>query len=185
VVATDPLEKEAEDWIAPYWNADHLRRARDWLVCLEPGASSALRLAALTHDIERHFPGGPTMSLANPPEHDRAYRDAHSRRSAELVASWLRERGASDALVAEVRGLVLLHECGGTPNADLVQAADSLSFLETNGALVESWVRENRCSAERAAAQLDWMFGRIQLEGARRLAEPLHADAVRRLSTSS
>ncbi len=46
-------------WIEPYWNAEHLVRTRDWLLELEPDASEALRLAALTHDMERHFPGGP------------------------------------------------------------------------------------------------------------------------------
>lgn len=184
VVATDPLEQAADAWIAPYWNAVHLRRTRDWLVSLAPGSSPALRIAALTHDIERHFPGGPIMSLADPAG-EPAYREAHSRRSADLVAEWLQEQGAADDLVAEVHALVLLHECGGTPDADLLQAADSLSFLESNVELVESWVRENRCSAQRAVEQLDWMLQRIRLERARRLAEPLHADAVRRLSAAS
>ena len=53
------LEERALAWIEPYWNAEHLVRTRDWVLELEPDASEALRLAALTHDMERHFPGGP------------------------------------------------------------------------------------------------------------------------------
>ena len=54
---TVSLEEEALEWIAPYWNANHLVRTRDWLLELEPDAPEGLRLAALTHDMERHFPG--------------------------------------------------------------------------------------------------------------------------------
>ena len=53
------VEQAAEAWIAGYFNARHLLRTRDWLVWLDPGASEAARVAALTHDIERRVPGGP------------------------------------------------------------------------------------------------------------------------------
>jgi hypothetical protein len=174
------LERRAEEWIAPYWNAEHLRRARDWLVELEPAADEAARLAALTHDMERHFPGGPSVSLEDPAG-EALYRDEHSRRSAEIVGAWLRAEGADDELARRVGELVLLHETGGTPEADLVQAADSLSFLEVNPALVESWVRDGRCSRERGAEQLRWMFDRMRVERARELGRPLLEDAVARV----
>src|SRR4051812_28071534 len=40
----DPLERAALEWIASYWNAEHLIRTRDWLVELDPDAGLALRL---------------------------------------------------------------------------------------------------------------------------------------------
>ena len=89
------LEAQALAWIEPYWNAEHLRRTRDWLLELEPEASEALRLAALTHDIERHFPGGPVNDLAVPPEQETEYRRRHAERSAAYVEEWLRARRAS------------------------------------------------------------------------------------------
>jgi hypothetical protein len=177
------LEREAERWIAGYWNADHLLRTRDWLVRLDPSAGEGSRVAALTHDIERHFPGGPQASLADPPD-ERAYRDAHSRRSAEIVGDWLDEQGATDELRAEVEELILRHEWGGTPAADVMQAADSLSFLEVNAALVAGWVTQGRCSPERGVEQLRWMLERIRLEGARELAAPLFEAAARRLAVA-
>src|SRR5438552_2194799 len=94
------LEERALEWIEPYWNAEHLRRTRDWLLELDPDASEALRLAALTHDIERHFPGGPANDLSVAPEDDMEYRRAHSERSAGFVTAWLREQGAGERLVA-------------------------------------------------------------------------------------
>src|SRR5690242_7600338 len=82
------LEDRSLAWIEPYWNAEHLRRARDWLLVLDPDAPEALRLAALTHDMERHFPGGPANDLAQPPEQETEYRRLHSERSARIVGEW-------------------------------------------------------------------------------------------------
>src|SRR5438445_442821 len=91
------LEQRALEWIDPYWNAEHLVRTRDWARELEPGAGEALLLAALTHDMERHFPGGPHLDVATQPPDDRAYREAHSERSARIVSEWLRAQEDGDA----------------------------------------------------------------------------------------
>ena len=174
----DTLARRAERWIAPYRNARHLERARDWLLVLDPDASEALVLAALTHDMERHFPGGPTMEPGTMAPDDEPYRRAHSERSARIVGEWLRDQGADPALAADVERLVLAHEVGGSVDEDVLQAADSLSFLEVNGELVADWYRAGRCDRDRARAQLDYMFGRIRLERARELARPLYEQAL-------
>ena len=168
------LEERAVAWIEPYWNAEYLRRTRDWLLELDPEASEALRLAALTHDIERHFPGGPANDLSVAPEEDMAYRRLHSERSAEFVTEWLRGQGADDALVDDVERLILAHEVGGGAEEDLLQAADSLSFLEVNVDLPAKWAAEGRCSLDRGIDQHRWMFERIRVARARALAEPLY-----------
>jgi len=171
------LEDRAEIWIEPYWNADHLVRTRDWLLELQPSADEAMRLAALTHDMERHFPGGPVEDLAFAPEENREYRRLHSERSARIVGDWLRAEGA-DALVVEVERLVVAHETGGSPDEDLVQAADSLSFLEVNPYVLVRWYTSGRCGRERAKAQARWMLERIKVPRARELAEPLYEEAI-------
>ena len=79
---------------------------------------------------------------------------------------------------AEVEELVLLHETGGSPDADLLQAADSLSFLEVNADLVATWFREGRCSRERAKEQLTYMFERIRVDRGRELARPLYTEGL-------
>jgi hypothetical protein len=168
----------AGEWIEFYRNADHLRRTLDWLLVLDPEASEGSRIAALTHDMERHFPGGPVMDPATTPPDDLGYRTAHSERSARIVGDWLREEGGSDDLVAEVERLILAHEVGGAPDEDVLQAADSLSFLEVNATLVARWYAEGRCSRERAKEQLEYMFDRIRVPRARELAGPLREEAL-------
>lgn len=171
------LEAAAERWIEGYWNERHLLRTRDWLLEVEPDASEALRVAALVHDCERMFPGGPAVDPSLPPD-DEEYTRVHSELSARYAAEWLREQAAPEGLVAEVDELVRLHEVGGTRGAGLVQAADSLSFLEVNGELVVRWVRDGRATPEQSRAKLDHMLARISVPRARELAEPLHERAA-------
>jgi hypothetical protein len=172
------LVGRAEEWIAPYRNARHLERTRDWLLVLDPDAGEALVLAALTHDMERHFPGGPSMDPATTPPDDPDYRREHSERSARIASEWLRDEDADQALVAEVGRLVVAHEIGGTADENLLQAADSLSFLEVNDELVARWYVEGRCSRERAKEQLAHMLNRIRVERAAELAQPLYEQAL-------
>jgi len=175
------LERAAETWIQPYTDAHHLRRTRDWALRLQPAAPIAVRLAALTHDMERHFPGSPTMDPASMEPDDVRYLTAHTERSSAIVSSWLRDHGASPELVATVGDLVRRHETGGSPAADLVQAADSLSFLETKRRLMQRWLADGRCDLARAERQASWMAERIRLPAARPLAEPLLAETLQLL----
>lgn len=176
----DELERAAEFWIDDYVQARHLRRTRDWVVLLDPGAGLALRIAALTHDIERRVPGGP-----DPWKHDWGdprYVLEHSIRSARMVRAWLEERDAPAELVADVESLVLHHEIGGYPEADLLQAADSLSFLEVNRDRPRAWVEEGRCDVAGAQAKIDLMRDRIVVAAAQGAAQELHAAASSRLA---
>jgi hypothetical protein len=113
--------------------------------------------------MERSVPGGREFDPGTMAPHDEAYCKEHSERSARIVGDWLVAQGAGDELVAQVRALIELHEIGGTPEADLVQAADSLSFLETNAGLVRGWVDQGRCGLDRARQQHKRMLERIQV----------------------
>jgi len=174
------IESRALAWIAPYSQALHLERARDWLVYLDATASLEMRLAVVTHDIERMFSGGPVFDKRHGRWDDPHYLYAHASRSADFVGRWLAEQGnAVDGIsVSEVDRLVTLHEFGGLDGADLVQAADSLSFLETLQATVSGWVLGGECDISQARAKLTYMADRIRVAEARRLAEPLLADAL-------
>jgi len=81
--------------------------------------------------MERAFPGLDSPSQRNG-FLDLDYYRAHSERSARIVSVYLTEQGVSEQLVTEVAALIRVHEFGGWPEANLVQAADSLSFLEVN-----------------------------------------------------
>lgn len=180
------LERRALEWVAPFRNARHLVRTRDWVLELRPDAGEPLRLAALGHDAEREVAGGAAIGAQVDAFDDEAMVRAHAERSSHVVAEWLERAGADDTLVGAVAELVALHETGGTPEADVLQAADSLSFLETNPAA--RWVREGLATPERATQKLHAMHDRIRLPEARAHARPLLAravDVVRRAADGS
>jgi hypothetical protein len=174
-----PLETEIEvlaaAWVRPYDQVEHLMRARDWLVHLDPHAALEVRLAAMTHDIERLFPGGPKLDHATTSWDSPFYLYPHSLRSAESVGVWLFGVGPAGAIVdhTEVRRLVALHEVGGLRGADELQAADSLSFLETLAGLTRQWVLTGVCSKAKAVEKLQYMADRIRIEPARQPARAL------------
>jgi hypothetical protein len=161
----------------PY-NSTHLLKALEWLDRLAPDASEAVRLATLTHDMERAFGGPDAIPIKM---NDRAYEEAHSNRSARIVGEWLRANGAGNELTGSVEGLIRVHEWGGWPDANLVQAADSLSFLETNVDLMLGFVKSGKYSAADIALKLDLMYERIQIPSAKELARPMWEHARSRL----
>jgi hypothetical protein len=177
---TTEIEQRALTWIEPYSQAWHLMRARDWLMCLNPDASLEARLAVVTHDIERMFANGPRQDKATGRWDDPLYLFAHASRSAEVVAFWLQSQPGLPEEIAllEIQRLITLHEFGGIGGADLVQAADSLSFLETLQDLVRSWVVNGECSVKHARAKHLYMAERIRVPEARRFAEPLLEQAL-------
>jgi hypothetical protein len=174
------IEQRAITWIGPYSQAWHLVRARDWLAYLDPAATLEARLAAVTHDIERMFPNGPQLDKATGRWDDPHYLYAHAARSAEVVGFWL--HGQDDApeefSLSEVQRLITLHEFGGVGGADLVQAADSLSFLETLQDIARKWVTNGECDAEQARAKHRYMAERIRVPEAQPVAERLLGQAL-------
>ncbi|HLM10258.1 MAG TPA: hypothetical protein VK307_11135, partial [Thermoleophilaceae bacterium] len=88
---------------------------------------------------------------------------------------------AADELVAAVGRLVAAHEAGGWREADLLQAADSLAFLEVNATRPAAWVRDGRCTPADARARLRHMHERIAVRHTGVPADTLFEDAERRL----
>ena len=177
------LLQRATNWMAelhPHFR--HMQRTLDWAVEIDPDASEAVRIAAVTHDAERAYPEGDWDSAVswNDPEYNRW----HQERCAQIVAGWLREQGASPELTGEVERIVLIHEEGGFPEADVVQAADSLSFLETMVDVIAEWVQSGRAPRQNAEGKARHSLERISpaLPHAREEAEPLLAAALQRLA---
>ena len=180
--------ERAQEWMAEvHPHALHLERTLDWLLALDPGASEAARIAAATHDVERAYPDGasPWDSARDwdSPEYNRWHQD----RCADMIGPGLIGRGASEELAREVAGLVRVHEEGGWPEADLVQAADSLSFLETMVPLIVGWVESGRAPRDRAAGKLEHSVERISrdLPRAREIGEALLAPALSRVRAAN
>lgn len=168
-----PLVSAARQWVVEryLYNREHLIRTLEWVEQVDPDASEAVRLAAVTHDMERAFPG-PDQPIAMSPI-DPVYEQAHADRSARIVGEWLGNQGADRGLIDEVARLIRAHETGGWPEADLVQAADSLSFLEINVELFLDFVRSGRFSAELVRRKFEISRDRIRIAHLQRLADPL------------
>jgi hypothetical protein len=175
------LIEAAKRWVIdsyPY-NSNHLLNALEWLDRMAPDASQAVRLATLTHDMERAFPG-PDQPVAKRLV-DIEYHNAHSARSSRIVGEWLLSQGAGPELTSEVQRLIAAHEDGGWPDANLVQAADSVSFLDCNVDLFFGMIRAGKRSVEDVREKLDYTFARIQVPAARENARPMLDRALERL----
>jgi len=177
-----PLVELARRWVIEHYpyNRDHLVRAFEWVLRLDPEASDAVQLAALTHDMERAFPSPeqPLHTRLN----DVVYERLHSERSAQIVSEWLRQQAAEEPLIAEVDRLIRAHEVGGWPDADFVQAVDSLSFLETNIGLFLEFVRNGRFTVDEVQDKFIRSYERIRQPHLRAIAAPLLDAALANLN---
>jgi hypothetical protein len=168
------LLARARSWVAEaHPHARHLERTLDWLLVLDPEASEPLRIAAVTHDIERAFPPEEELFDSARDWASPDYNKWHQDRCADIDARWLREQGAPEGLVTEVDRLVRVHEWGGWAEADLLQAADSLSFLEVMADVVVGWARTGRTTRESAEGKLRAMYERMRPARALGLGAPL------------
>jgi hypothetical protein len=97
----------------------------------------------------------------------------------------LREQGASQESIEEVARLIRAHEYGGDSDENLVQAADSLSFLEVNVDLFLGWMDagDEKWNADAVRAKFSWMYERIQIPQARELARPMYEEAMRKVES--
>lgn len=184
----DPTFNETElgalEWLDGFYSLEHLLCTRVWTIKLCADAAAELKFAALVHDAERFFPGGPTSTPSKFDDPD--YLFAHSTRSANIVEAWLRERRPppGEDYIGQVRRLILRHEIGGGWDADILQAADSLSFLETFDWLTVDWVRSGRYTIAQAKEKLDFTVERIRPSLAVRHALPLYERALRMLESA-
>ena len=178
------LVERARAWIEEvHPHPRHLSRTLEWAEVLEPDGGEALRIAAVTHDSERAFPDPQCPWDSANGFDDPGYLRYHQERCARITGDWLSAQGAPVALTTRVTELVAVHELGGWPEADLLQAADSLSFLEVMVPLVERWVTSGRAPPSRAVDKLQWMHDRIRptLPRAQEFAQPLLSAGLARV----
>ncbi|MEO8972432.1 MAG: DUF4202 family protein [Ktedonobacteraceae bacterium] len=187
----ETLRDRTREWVRAHYkqSAWHLIRAEEWLLILKPDASEEMLLATLTHDMERAFPG-PDSPAIDPKRGvgDPVYNMAHSERSARIVSAYLQEQGASQESIAQVARFIRVHEYGGDDDENLVQAADSLSFLEVNVDSFLSWLDAGNSGnsvwdTDAVSAKFTWMYERIQIPQARELARPMYEEAMRKLES--
>jgi hypothetical protein len=159
----------------------HLKRTAHWAWVLAPDADEALLIAALAHDIQRAEGDRPSVT-------DEAFKDFkvedylkyHQEKGGEIMEDFLTRSGSPLELAKKVRYLISRHEVGGDREQDLLKDADSISFLEN---LVDSFIRDKvrEFGFEDVKKKFQWMFDRITSDKARKLAEPLYEEAMKKL----
>lgn len=80
---------------------------------------------------------------------------------------------------------IRVHEYGGNDDENFVQAADSLSFLEVNVDSFLNWLDTGNSvwDIDAVRAKFTWMYERIQVPKARKLARPLYDEAMQKLES--
>ncbi|MBI3620895.1 MAG: DUF4202 domain-containing protein [Nitrospirae bacterium] len=125
--ALDPRRQRFE-------GADHprelifARRVYDWLLRLEPSASEAVQLAARGHTLRRWEI--PRDRYPNDTAGYHAWRDATAAHSAQAADTLLRPIGCPDELIRSVHQLITRETVPSNPEAQLLEDADCLAFLE-------------------------------------------------------
>ena len=108
----------------------HSKNTREWVLKLKPEADIALQIAALGHDIERSIEER-KIKRENFTGYDE-FKKAHSQNSAIILQEILLKYDLNQDFIDKVVNLVLLHEFGGTQEANILNWADSISFFDVN-----------------------------------------------------
>lgn len=168
---------------------DHALDVWQWVLRLSPGASLALQLAALFHDIERLLSEADQRIEQHARDYQ-AFKDAHARAGAEVAERIVRASGLGQAVAYDVKRLVEKHE---VPSADarcsepaVLGDADALSFfsLNSSGFLSYYGARHTQMKvryslgrlSERARQRLNHI--KVRSDIARYLAEARRASAA-------
>jgi len=163
---------------------EHLNQAADFVREIDPEADINVVLAAQVHDVERAFPSPKYPSHPQSgytQEEYQKYEREHSKRSARIACRFLRKMlGLPEEQIDDIRSLIQAHETGGDYRENLVQAADSISFLKVNASLFISWIPDKRSWRE-VKNKINLMYNRIQIPEAKEIAKPLYLKAINEL----
>jgi len=107
----------------------HSKNTREWVLKLKPEADMALQIAALGHDIERST--ARKTKRQNYVDYNE-FKKAHSRKSAKLLCEILSKYDLNQTVIDKITKLVICHEFGGNPEANILKDADSISYFDVN-----------------------------------------------------
>jgi hypothetical protein len=161
----------------------HFERTVYWLLQLKPEADEAMQIAAYAHDIERAFREGSNDDFFKDKEfNDPEKLKEHEEKGAMIISEFLEKNNYEHSNTARVYNMVRHHEEGGDLESDLIQGADSLSFLENN---VSKFIaRIPIMGKEKIEKKITWMYERISLNKAKELAKPFYDEAVKKLANN-
>ena len=132
----------------------HSKNTREWVLKLKPEADMALQIAALGHDIERSLKERKTKRQ-NYADYNE-FKKAHSRKSAKVLYEILSKYDLNPTIIDKITKLVICHEFGGNPEANILKDADSISYFDVNLAFYFQ-----RNSEMETAFRINWGYQRL------------------------
>ena len=165
----DLIEKEVES-ILPKSPLDfeltHARLVLKWVCKLKPDADEALKIAALSHDIDRAITGITERDLKDFSKINE-FKIEHSIRSAKIIEEILTKHEYSKEIIKKVKHLVENHEFGGDAETDILTDADSLAYFDYN---IPSYLKRN--GSDRTKEKIKFMYTRLS-DNAKKLVKDI------------
>jgi hypothetical protein len=155
---------------------DHALDTWRWLLRIDPGASVALQLAALFHDVER-LVGEADVRIEHLAADYEGFKHAHARVGARLAARALSAADLPKEIVGRAKALIEQHEA---PREDTelvaLNDADALSFFSLN-----AWGFVEYFGAEHTRKKVAYTLRRMSPAARRHLPFLRHHPEVARL----
>lgn len=148
----------------------HGRLVLKWILEINPAADEALKIAALSHDIDRAMTGITEKDLVDYSKINE-FKKEHCLRSASFIVEILRKHGYDQEIIDKVKHLVENHEFGGDKGSDMLMSADSLAYFDYN---IPFYLERN--GEERTKEKIRFMYNRLSPEAQKLVAKINFAD---------
>ncbi|MFA6908325.1 MAG: DUF4202 family protein [Patescibacteria group bacterium] len=169
----DEVQQEVES-ILPRSPLDfelvHSRLVLKWVCILRPDADEALKIAALSHDIDRAVTGITEKDLKDFSKLNE-FKKEHSLRSAQFIGEILLKHQYPQQIIEKVKHLVGNHEFGGDEDTDVLTDADSIAYFDYN---IPSYLKRN--GKERTKEKINFMYNRLSERAQQLVREISYSD---------
>lgn len=166
----ESVQKEVDDILkkSPLdFELKHSQLTLKRVIALKSDADEALKIAAISHDMERWITGITEKDLQDLSKYNE-FKKEHCIRSAEFISDILKKHNYSQELIDKVYRLVGNHEFGGDEDGNILMDADSLAYFEYN---LPTGVKRN--GIKRAKEKMKFMYKRLSVKG-KELANQIH-----------
>ncbi|MEK6937549.1 MAG: DUF4202 family protein [Nanoarchaeota archaeon] len=154
----DSVKKEVQDLLpnSPVKEeAVHSNLVLKWVLKLKPDADEALKIAAISHDIDRAITGITEKDLKDYSKIDE-FKKEHALRSAKFIGEILEKHGYPSNIIKKVKHLVENHEVGGDAEQNILMNADSMAYFEHN---IPFYLKRN--GLEQTKEKIKFMYNRL------------------------
>lgn len=135
----------------------HSELVLKWVLNLKPDADEALKIAALSHDIDRAITKITEKDLKDFSK-IAEFKKEHSIRSAKFICDILKKHNCSQNIVDKVKRLVENHEFGGDEESNILMDADCLAYFDYKEH-IPSYLKRN--GRERTKEKIKLMYKRL------------------------